>query len=40
MPKINFDKYKVKYPKDPKPNNKHYKRMIRRIKKDLPRLNG
>ena len=38
--KIDFKKYKVKYSKDPKPNNKHYKRMLRKIKRDLPRLNG
>jgi len=38
--KIDFGKYKVKYDKDPKPNNKHYKRMIKKIRKDFPRLNG
>lgn len=38
--KIDYSKFRVKYPKDPKPNNKHYKRMVRKIKRDLPRLNG
>lgn len=40
MDQIDFKKYKVKYPKDPKPNNKHYKRMIKRVRKELPRLGG
>ena len=40
MGKIDFNKFKVKYPKDPKPNNKHYRKMIRKIRKDFPKLNG
>jgi hypothetical protein len=38
--RIDFNKFKIKYPKDAKPNNKHYKRMIRRIRRDLPKFNG
>lgn len=38
--KIDFKKYEVKYPKDPKPNSKHYKRMLKRIRKDVSRING
>ena len=37
---IDFKKYKVKYPKEAKPNNKNYKRMIKKIRRELPRLNG
>ncbi len=38
--KIDFKKYKVRYPSDPKPDSKHYKRMIKKIKKGLPKVNG
>jgi len=37
---IDFSKYKVQIPKGPKQNNKHYKRMLRRLRKELPHLNG
>jgi hypothetical protein len=38
--RIDFKKYKVDYPKDPKPNSKHYRKMIKKIRKELPRVNG
>jgi hypothetical protein len=38
---IDFDKYKIKIPKGPKPiNNRHYKRMLRKLRRELPHLNG
>jgi len=40
MDKIDYKKYKLKLPQDPKPNNKHYKRMLKKIRKDFPKLNG
>lgn len=36
--RIDYNKFKVKLPKDAKPNNKHYKRMVKRMKRELPRL--
>ena len=36
--RIDFKKYRIKIPKDAKPNNKHYKRMIKKMRRDLPRL--
>jgi len=38
--RIDFRKYRIKYPRGTKPNNKHYKRMVKKIRKDLPRVNG
>lgn len=39
--KIDFNKYKIKLPQGPKPvDSRHYKRMLKRIRKDLPHLNG
>jgi hypothetical protein len=38
--KIGVGKFKLKYPRNLRPNNKNYKRMLRRIRKDLPRFNG
>ena len=40
MDKIDFKKYKVKFPSAPKPNNKHYKKMIKKVRRTLPRVNG
>lgn len=42
--KIDFEKYKVEFPKKPgvaklrRPNNRYYKRKLRAIKRGLPRL--
>lgn len=38
--RIDFKKYQIKLPKDAKPDNKHYKRMINKIRKELPKFNG
>ena len=40
MREIDYKKFKIKMPKDPKLNNKHYKRMVRKIRRELPKLSG
>jgi len=37
---IDFKKYKIKLPKSKPVNNRHYKKMLRRLRKELPHLNG
>lgn len=41
---IDFDKYKIKFPGKPKvtklrkPSNKYYRKVVRGMKRDLPRV--
>jgi hypothetical protein len=38
---IDFKKYKIDLPRATRPqNNKHYKRLLRKVRRDLPHLNG
>lgn len=38
---IDFRKYRLKIPKRQKPvNNKHYKKMLRKLRREMPHLNG
>ena len=38
---IDFKKYGIKIPKRPKPtNNRHYRKMLKKLRRELPHLNG
>ena len=36
--KIDYSKYKIKYPKTPKPNTRGYKKMLRKVRREFKGL--